>query len=433
MRTSVLRRISFLLQFALRCKRSHHKAEFITALRLTCWVALFLLLIKRAYMPVVKHHRRSNLNKFLIHPRQFALGLIVAAVVGSAGAQSVPSMGGKPYSGVITLQVDVSNLDQKIFQIKQSLPVKPGKLTLQYAKWLPGHHSPSNPLNQLGGLIFKGNGKTIEWHRDGIDMYAFHLDIPAGVSTLEAQYQFLSPIAKEQGRITSTSEIVGVQWNALVLYPAGYPARGITYQASVKLPAGWQFGGAMEQTYRKDDVVSFKAVNLDQLIDSPLFAGKYFKRIDLDPNGKVPVHLNIVADSAASLEAKPEHIEAHRTLVQQAYKLYGSQHYSHYDFLLALSDSFSGIGLEHHQSSENGVEPDYFTEWDKNPVGRDLLAHEYTHSWNGKFRRPQEQITANFNEPLQNSLLWVYEGQTQYWGNILAARSGLIRDRKSVV
>ena len=365
-------------------------------------------------------------RKLPLWPRRTALAVLAACSMQVVQAQTIPKVLNTPYPGTISLRVDVTDLAQKIFRVRESLPVRPGKLVLLYPQWLPGNHSPSNPIVQLGGLTFKGNGKAIEWRRDPVEMYAFHLEIPSDVTTLEAEYQFLSPVAKDQGRITSTPEIVGVQWNSVVLYPAGHAMHGITYQVNLKLPSGWQFGSALESTERQGDEVRFKPVNLAQLVDSPLFAGKYFKRFDLDPNGKVPVHLNVVADNAASLEAKPATIEAHRTLVQQAYKLYNSQHYAHYDFLLSLSDHFSGIGLEHHQSSENGVEPDYFTNWEKFQGGRDLLSHEYTHSWNGKFRRPQEQITPNFNSPMKNSLLWVYEGQTEYWGTMLAARSGLM-------
>jgi predicted metalloprotease with PDZ domain len=212
----------------------------------------------------------------------------------------------------------------------------------------------------------------------------------------------------------------------VTLYPAGYVARRITVQPNLVLPAGWQYGTALETAERKGDEVRFKPTDLETVIDSPLFAGRYFKRIDLAPGAKVPVMLNVVADNPEALEAKPEQIAAHRAMVQQAARLFGSHHYDHYDFLFALSDEFGGIGREHHQSSENGVKPGYFTEWNKGEAGRDLLPHEYTHSWNGKFRRPAGQDVPNFNTPMKNSLLWVYEGQTQYWGNVLAARSGLV-------
>jgi predicted metalloprotease with PDZ domain len=250
--------------------------------------------------------------------------------------------------------------------------------------------------------------------------------VPEGATSLVAEYQYLSPLETTQGRITMTDNILGVQWNAVTLYPAGYAGTRIEVQPNLRLPSGWQYGTALETARRDGDDVHFKPTDLNTLVDSPLFAGRYFKRFDLDPGAKVPVHLDVVADSPESLAATPEQIAVHRALVQQAYKLYGSHHYDHYDFLFALSDEFSGIGLEHHQSSENGVKPGYFTEWAKGEAGRDLLAHEYTHSWDGKFRRPGGQAVANFNMPLQNELLYVYEGQTQYWGNVLGARSGLV-------
>ena len=229
-----------------------------------------------------------------------------------------------------------------------------------------------------------------------------------------------------------TPDMLNLQWNAVALYPAGYFARQIMVEPSVRLPEGWQFATALETAASNGGVTTFKPVSLDTLVDSPIFAGRYFKRLDLDPGGRAPVHLNIVADRADLLEVKPEQLEAHRALVQQAYKLYGSHHYDHYDFLLALTDQMGGIGLEHHQSSENGTVPTYFTEWDKNADARDLLPHEYTHSWNGKFRRPADLWTPNFNVPMRDSLLWVYEGQTQYWGFVLAARAGLLTKQQTL-
>jgi predicted metalloprotease with PDZ domain len=306
-----------------------------------------------------------------------------------------------------------------------SIPVQPGPLTLLYPQWLPGNHGPSGPLTQLAGLKLTANGKPVEWTRDPVQVFAFHLTVPEGATTLEAEYQYLSPLEGSQGRITMTDNILGVQWPSVTLYPAGYVARRINVQANLVLPAGWQYGTALDTAERKDNEVRFKPTDLETLIDSPLFAGRYFKRIDLAPGAKVPVMLDIVADNPEALEAKPEQIAVHRAMVEQAAKLYQSHHYDHYDFLFALSDEFGGIGREHHQSSENGTKPGYFTEWSKSEAGRDLLPHEYTHSWDGKFRRPAGQDVPNFNTPLQNSLLWVYEGQTQYWGNVLAARSGL--------
>ena len=338
----------------------------------------------------------------------------------------VPVPQDRAYPGTITLRVDASNIGQQIFRVRSSIPVTAGPLTLLYPQWVHGNHGPSNPLNQLAGLSFIAGGKRLAWTRDPVHVHAFHLTVPSGVDTLEAEYQFLSPLETSQGRITMTGDILGVQWQALALYPAGYYSRRITVQPNLTLPDGWQYGTALETVQRQGNVIQFKPLDLEKLIDSPLFAGRHFKRIDLDPGASAPVHLNIVADNPESLEAKPEHIAAHRALVRQATRLFGSRHYLHYDFLLALSDEFGGIGREHHQSSENGVKPGYFTDWSKSEVGRDLLAHEFTHSWNGKFRRPADQDVPNFNVPVQNSLLWVYEGQTQYWGYVLSARSGMM-------
>jgi predicted metalloprotease with PDZ domain len=355
-----------------------------------------------------------------------AIALTLAFPARADAQLTVPAAVDQPYPGTIVLNVDATNLSQQIFRMRMSMPVKPGPLTLLYPQWLPANHGPNGPITQLAGLKFTANGKPVEWTRDPVQVFAFHLVVPEGASVLEAEYQYLSPLDTTQGRITMTDEILGVQWPSVTLYPAGYVARRINVQANLKLPAGWQYATALETSSRQGDDVHFKTHDLETLIDSPLFAGHYYKQFDLDPGAKVPVRLNVFADSPESLEAKPEQIEPHRKLVKQAYKLFGSHHYNHYDFLFALSDEFGGIGREHHQSSENGVKPGYFTDWAKGESGRDLLPHEYTHSWDGKFRRPAGQDVPNFNTPMQNSLLWVYEGQTQYWGNVLGARSGLV-------
>ncbi|MFP5391239.1 MAG: M61 family metallopeptidase, partial [Gammaproteobacteria bacterium] len=354
--------------------------------------------------------------------------LIVAACLSLslAARADVPPPVGQPYPGTLRLAVDATNVGQQIFRVRAELPVTAGPLTLLYPQWVHGNHGPSNPLNQLAGLTFTANGQRIEWTRDPVQVHAFHLTVPAGVTTLVAEYQFLSPLETGQGRITMTADMLGVQWQALTLYPAGYASRRITVQPTLTLPQGWQYGTALETAEVAGNVVQFKPLDLETLVDSPLFAGRHFKRFELDTDARAPVRLNVVADTPESLDAKAEQIEVHRAVVKQAIKLFGARHYKHYDFLLALSDEFGGIGREHHQSSENGVKPGYFTDWAKGELGRDLLAHEFAHSWNGKFRRPLDQAVANFNVPLQNSLLWVYEGQTQYWGQVLAARSGLV-------
>lgn len=346
-------------------------------------------------------------------------------VLASASVGATPAASGPKYLAPIQIDVDLRDTAHRLFRVHETLPVQAGPLSLWYPQWLPGNHAPRGPIEALAGLIITGNGQRLEWMRDPVDSYAFKLTVPAGVTTLELEYEFASPVVRDQGRFTATPDIVGLQWNTVVLYPSGYDARNIEFQPRITLPEGWQYGVALETTARNGDAVSFKPVSLDTLIDSPLFAGRYYKQFDLAPGAKVPVRLNLVADDARALDVKPEQLEAHRKLVREAISLYGAQHYDHYDFLLSLSDNFSGIGLEHHRSSENGVEPDYFTEWSRSAVVRSLLPHEYTHSWNGKFRRPADLWTPHFNTPMRNSGLWVYEGMTQYWGQVLSARSGL--------
>jgi len=363
--------------------------------------------------------------------KRLIASLTLALLAAATRAQPIPTVSDQPYPGVLTLQVDASDLDRKIFRAQQTLPVQPGPLTLYYPRWLPGTHSPSANVAQLTGLQMQADGQRIEWTRDTLDVHAFHVEVPAGVTRLNLAFEYVSPLDGAHGRVMATPDMLGVQWDTVVLYPAGHAAAKIMVQPSVSLPPGWSFGTALETASRSGDTVRFKPVSVETLVDSPLFAGRHYKQIDLDPGaaqaGRAPVRLHIVADQPMQLAATPEQIAAHRALVAQADALFGARHYAHYDFLLALSDNFGGIGLEHHQSSENGVKADYFTDWAKaSVVGRDLLAHEYTHSWNGKFRRPADLTTPHFNVPMQNGLLWVYEGQTQFWGKVLAARSGLM-------
>lgn len=356
--------------------------------------------------------------------------LASSAALADAADANIPPPQDTSYPGTITLSVDASDTSQGIFRAHETIPVQPGALTLLYPKWIPGNHSPSGPIDKLAGLKVSAGGKPLTWTRDKYDVYAFHIDVPRGVSSIDLDYQFLSPRAHSEGRIVMTGDMLDLQWNTVVLYPAGHFSRDITYAPSLKLPDGWQLGSALEPAgqsgaNRTGGNFTFKPTTLNTLADSPVYAGDHFKRVDLDPGAKVPVHLDLVGDTEKDIEMTPEQLKMHRALVTQAYKLYHSHHYDHYDFLFSLSDEMSGNGLEHHQSSEDGTGADYLTDWKSNAPGRDLLAHEYTHSWNGKFRRPADLWTPNFNVPMGDSLLWVYEGQTQYWGFVLAARSGL--------
>jgi predicted metalloprotease with PDZ domain len=342
----------------------------------------------------------------------------------SAGSR-IPVAQDITYPGSLSLKVDFTDLDRRVFAVHESIPVKAGPLTLLYPEWLPGNHAPRGPIDGLAGLEINAGGHPVEWSRDPVNVYAFHIEVPPGASRLDLDFEFASALVREQGRTVVTPEIVGLQWNTVLLYPAGYFVDRIMVAPSITMPAGWELAGALEIESRHSSLVKFKPATLETLVDSPLFAGRYLKSLDLDPGAKVPVHLNLVADGPEMLDVRPPQLAAHHKLVQEAYALFGPPHYDRYEFLLALSDHFGDIGLEHHRSSENRRPPNYLTEWDKGDAGRDLLPHEFTHSWNGKFRRPAGLATPDFNVPMRDSLLWVYEGLTNYFGSVLAVRAGL--------
>jgi predicted metalloprotease with PDZ domain len=342
-----------------------------------------------------------------------------------APAASVAVPKDRAYPGEIRLAVNATDVEQRIVHVHEILTGVGTNTVLLYPKWLPGTHAPEGPIDRLAGIKMAANGVPVSWTRDPVDVYAFHVHPAAGVTSLDIDFDYLSPTSPKVGAIEITRDILLLEWNSLVLYPAGYFTRQIPVQARVVLPADWKFGSALEIAGASGGETQFKRTSLETLVDSPVYAGRYGAQFDLDPGAQVPVHLNLFADRPELLAITPEQLEAHRSLVRQAYKLYGSHHYSHYDFLYSLSDQIQQNGLEHHQSSEDGSVPEALTEWDKTAYDRDLLAHEFTHSWNGKFRRPADLWTPNYNVPMQDSLLWVYEGQTQYWGQVLTARAGL--------
>lgn len=350
-----------------------------------------------------------------------------------AASPALPALKDAAYPGVVTLEVDATDLDRKIFGIRQHIPVtRTGPTTLTYAQWIPGNHAPRGPIYNYAGLRITANGKPVAWWRDPADVYAFHVDVPDGAKALEVEAQFLTPVEAAQGPTMVTPAMLRLNWYVAALYPAGYFARQIPFEVSVKLPAGWDYATALETISSSNGVVRFKTDSWETVIDSPLIAGKYMRKYDLDPDGRSRVTLNAVGDEAKLVEADSGIVEVMRNLVRQADKLYGARHFNHYDFLLSVSDYLATAGVEHQRSSDNGTTAGYFTTWNSGFVSKDLLAHEYTHSWNGKYRRPADLWTPAFNTPMRNSLLWVYEGQTQYWGHALAARAGFVTRQQAL-
>jgi predicted metalloprotease with PDZ domain len=353
----------------------------------------------------------------------------IAQAQNSPGPQPVPmtppivAPADTPYPGTISLAVDVTNVNDRVLNVHETIPIKGRDITLLYPEWLPGTHSPSNPIGELAGLIITANGLRIPWKRDRVNMYAFHVDAPQDATGLDINFQFLAPLDPKRGRIST--KFADVTWNSVLLYPAEYFSRDIKFEATIRLPEGWKFACALDVKSQNGNEVQFKETTLNTLIDAPLYAGAHFKRLDLSTGADNPVYLDVFADKPADLEITPAELQYHKNLVIEAQKLFNSHHYDHYDFLFSVSDTIGGKGLEHHQSSEDGSPAKYFTDWDAGVAGRALLPHEYTHSWNGKFRRPADLWTPNFNVPMRNDLLWVYEGLTDYYGNVLTARSGM--------
>jgi predicted metalloprotease with PDZ domain len=327
----------------------------------------------------------------------------------------------------INLSVDLTDAPRKILHAHLTIPVHPGPITLVYPEWIPGEHGPTGPISNFAGIVFTANGQTVAWQRDNVDMYAFHLDISQGVSSLDAKFDFLAtapPSGFSAGASTSPNLAV-LSWNELVLYPANTAADAVTIHPSIKFPEGWKFGTALTQESKTGNTVQFKTVPLDMLIDSPVLAGKYFKEFPLAPEISPKHYLDMAGDGPEDLKITDDRLNAYSNLVREAGALYKSHHYDSYHFLLTLSDSVAHFGLEHHQSSDDRVEARMFLDDDLALLNGDLLPHEFTHSWNGKFRRPAGLATSNYQQPMKGNLLWVYEGLTQYLGDVLAARSGI--------
>ncbi|MEI4505839.1 peptidase M61 [Sphingopyxis sp. CCNWLW253] len=335
---------------------------------------------------------------------------------------TIPLPADKPYPGIMQLKVDATDFARGIFHVRQTIPVaKAGKLTLLYPEWLPGKHAPRGAIAEMAGFKASAGGKPLSWTRQPTDVYAFDVDVPAGTKSIDVTFDFLSPTRTSEGRVVVTPAMMNLQWEQVSLYPAGYFTRAIPVQLEVTLPDGWTGASALDGLKVSGNRYSFAPTNYEVLIDSPMFAGKFFRKWDLGNK----VTLNVVADEPKYLEASPDHIARHAALVSEAIALFGVRHFDRYEFLLALTEELGGIGLEHHRSSENSRATDYFTKWNDNDSERGLLPHELTHSWNGKYRRPDKMWTPDYRTPMQDNLLWVYEGQTSFWDLVLAGRSGM--------
>ncbi|MBV9157034.1 MAG: M61 family metallopeptidase [Acidobacteriaceae bacterium] len=327
----------------------------------------------------------------------------------------------------ISVSLDLSDAPRKILHARLSIPVQPGPLTLVYPKWIPGEHGPTGPIDNFAGIVFTANGTTLAWQRDDVNMFAFHLTVPSGVTTLDAKVDFLAtaaPTGFSAGASTSAN-LAMMSWNEVVLYPEGMPASEVTFVPAIKIPEGWKFGTALTPSSTEGGTTNFEPVALNTLIDSPLLAGRFFKEFPLAEEITPKHYLDMAGDGPEDLNVTADQVAAFSNLVREAGALYASRHYNSYHFLVTLSDSVAHFGLEHHQSSDDRVEARTFLDEDSRMLSGDLLPHEFTHSWNGKYRRPAGLVTPDYQEPMKGELLWVYEGLTQYLGDVLAARSGI--------
>ena len=331
----------------------------------------------------------------------------------------------------IQLSVDLTDAPRNIFHSKLTIPVKPGPLTLVYPEWIPGNHRPAGPIANVTGIKMEAGGQTLAWQRDPVDMYAFHVDVPAGATELHVSMDTITNdgSAGASGP-AATTNVLDLNWNQVVLYPQGASSDAVQIQASVTPPRDWKFGTALPiASVTKggaNEIAGFKPVSLTTLVDSPLIAGSHYRKIELTKPGETPVHvIDMVSESEAALAMTPADEAAYRKLVAETGALFGARHYLEYHFLLTLSDEAGHHGVEHHQSSDNSVRERTLLEPELQLLEAELLPHEFTHSWNGKYRRPAGLATRNYQDPMIGDLVWVYEGLTEYLGQVLTARSGL--------
>lgn len=342
------------------------------------------------------------------------LSLAVVLLVSSIAVAQV--------SSTQRLRVDATDAPRNILHSNVTIPVSPGALTLAYPKWIPGNHRPTGPIQNLTGLHIKAGEQELDWQRDLEDMWAFHVQVPAGVKEIEASFDTLTYNGRSSA---ASSKVLDLLWNQVVLYPKDAATDRVQVSASVTLPEGWRFGTALTPVAQTGNSVTFEPVSLTRLVDSPLIAGRWYRQIQLSSAGELLHVIDMVAESEEALEMTARDLASYKQLVSETGKLFGARHYEKYHFLWTLSDQTAHHGLEHHESSDNGTAEDVFSNAGSHDLEADLLPHEFVHSWNGKYRRPAGLVTSNYQEPMHGDLLWVYEGLTDYLGNILAARVGL--------
>ena len=334
----------------------------------------------------------------------------------------------------ILLEVDLTEVPRKLLHARLVIPTKPGPLTLHYPKWIQGEHSPTGPINDLSGLQLIAGGRALEWRRDELNHYAFHCEVPSGADNVEVKIDFLAPSTEDglTSVVSMTSQLALFNWNTVLLYPSNVSIQKQMVESSVKLPSNWSFGTALPVKKTRVDTTQFEAVSLETLVDSPVLCGAHVKSIPLGSQNDCQHFLILACESPVGLKISQSLTEKYKQLVNEAGLLFGARHYRSYHFLVTLSDNIQPDGVEHHESSDNRLPEKFFVDdTHRNQWGAWLLPHEFVHSWNGKYRRPQGMVTTDFHQPLNTKLLWVYEGLTEYLGYVLAARCELLTAKQS--
>ncbi len=362
------------------------------------------------------------------------ISLCRATLVSIVVATCTPGVVGQS-SPLIQLEVDASEAPRRMLHTRIVLAASPGQMDLFYPKWIPGEHSPTGPIANVVGMRFHADDQTLNWHRDPQEVFAFRVDVPDGVSQVQAEFDFrlTTGAAGFSSGASGTENVSMISWNQLLLYPRGRRSDDVQVRATLRLPTGWKYSTSLPIASASAERIDFQPVSLTTLIDSPVLAGRHFKTIALSTGTEGTHQIDIVADTAKALESKPDLAARYSRLVDEAIALFGTRHYRNYRWLVTLSDQVAHFGLEHHESSDDRVPENTLIDKTLSRFLPRLLSHEYVHSWNGKHRRPAGLTTQDYEQPMRGDLLWVYEGLTEYLGNLLAVRSELetIEDYRS--
>src|SRR5580692_4353712 len=350
----------------------------------------------------------------LLSPRALPLAVLVATigVVTCARAQNSATP-------VMTLVVDETQAARRIAFVHEEIRVRPGSFALSYPMWIPGDHGPTGPIQEFAALRIHSGNAMLPWTRDPEEIATIHVEIPAGTDRIAVDFETLL-------ENTISDHQVLLAWNTVVLYPRSIDKRQLMIEPSVLLPANWKQGSSLVVTSQTGNRVNFAPLSLERLIDSPVLAGEFYRTVPL--TAAWPAELDITGDSQAAVDkADDAHaFDLFGKLVDQDRAMFGFRHWKTLHILVSQSAAQPFDGLEHEDSPWNAVGDAALSKKEQlEKFGWPLFAHEQSHSWDGKYRRPAELYSKpDYQGPERASLLWVYEGLNEYIGMLLATRAG---------